>query len=97
MVQHRHPLHLCLQDLPLGARNLLKQHHARRKPVNEILPAHRAEFALSEESGERNAAYFGVKGLGVVMRFFKQAGTPAVAGEHQRAGRRPFVGPHVHL
>src|SRR5579885_902489 len=51
--------------------SLLEQRHARREPVNEILPTDRPEFALGKKARQRDLSRLRTHGTGIVIGFSK--------------------------
>ena len=62
--------------------------HGRGEGVQEVLPADRADLAGGEEAGGGRAREDARDGVGVVVGRAEHAASAAVAGEHERAGRR---------
>src|ERR1700733_3653702 len=67
--------------------SLLEQGHAGCESVNEILSAHRPQFSLGEEPGQRDRSRFLADGRRVVVWPGEHARAASVATEHQRPGR----------
>jgi NAD(P)-dependent dehydrogenase (short-subunit alcohol dehydrogenase family) len=69
-----------------GLRGIGEQGDRGGEGVQEVLPAHGAEFAGAEESGQRDVAQGGGDETGVVVGLGEQPRAAAVAGEQQRPG-----------
>src|SRR5262245_58374191 len=66
---------VLVRAVSAGRRAFIEQGDAGGEPVNEVLPADRAELALGEEPRQRDRAGLGPHGSGVVVGLGEQPRT----------------------